>query len=115
MQPRFLIKNGTVVDGTGAPTYKADVRVRDGLIAEIGPNLEPETRERVVDATGCYVAPGFLEVHNHFDGPMWWMPTMEPMSGYGVTTSINGNCGFAAAPVHDDPLVRKEMIDIFSF
>jgi N-acyl-D-aspartate/D-glutamate deacylase len=115
MRPRFLIKNGTIVDGTGAPTYKADIRVRDGLIAEIGPDLVPETRERVVDATGCYVAPGFLEVHNHFDGPMWWMPTMEPMSGYGVTTSINGNCGFAAAPVHDDPVVRKELIDIFSF
>jgi N-acyl-D-amino-acid deacylase len=115
MRPRFLIKNGTIVDGTGAPTYKGDIRVRDGLIAEIGPDLVPETRERVVDATGCYVAPGFLEVHNHFDGPMWWMPTMEPMSGYGVTTSINGNCGFAAAPVHDDPVVRKELIDIFSF
>jgi N-acyl-D-aspartate/D-glutamate deacylase len=61
------------------------------------------------------VTPGFIETHNHFDGPMWWMPTMEPMPGYGVTTSINGNCGFAAAPVHDDPAIRKEMVDIFAF
>ncbi|WP_157215121.1 N-acyl-D-amino-acid deacylase family protein [Flavisphingomonas formosensis] len=115
MQRTFLIKGGTVVDGTGAPAYAADVRVKHGLIAEIGPDLQPEPRERVVDAAGCYVTPGFIESHNHFDGPMWWMPTMEPMPGYGVTTSVNGNCGFAAAPVHDDPVVRKEMVDIFSF
>ena len=105
-----VIRGGTVVDGTGAPSYKADVRVCDGLIAEIGPNLEAGPRERVVDAAGCYVAPGFIETHNHFDAPMWWMPTLEPMPGYGVTTSINGNCGFSAAPVSDDPEVRLEAL-----
>ena len=115
METGFLIKNGQVVDGTGAPPFLADVRVRDGVIAEVGQALERQGRERIVDATGCYVAPGFMEVHNHFDGPAWWMPTLEPMPGYGVTTSINGNCGFSAAPVHDDPRVRKEMVDIFSF
>lgn len=115
MQDKYLIKNGTVVDGTGAPAYKADVRVRGSQIVAIEPNIEPEKRERVVDATGCYVTPGFIEAHNHYDAPMWWMPTLDPMPGYGVTTSINGNCGFAAAPVHDDPAVRQEMIDIFSF
>ena len=115
MDTGFLIKNGQVVDGTGKPPFQADVRVRDGIIAEVGQGLEREGRERVVDASGCYVTPGFMEVHNHFDGPMWWMPTLEPMPGYGVTTSINGNCGFSAAPVHDDPRVRKEMVDIFSF
>ena len=115
MQDKYLIKNGTVVDGTGAPAYRCDVRVRGNRIAAIAPNMEPERRERVIDATGCYVAPGFIETHNHYDAPMWWMPTLDPMPGYGVTTSINGNCGFAAAPVHDDPAVRQEMVDIFSF
>jgi N-acyl-D-aspartate/D-glutamate deacylase len=115
MQTTFLIKGGTVVDGTGAAPYQADVRVKHGIIAEIGQGLERELRERVVDASGCYVTPGFFESHNHFDGPVWWMPTLEPMPGYGVTTSINGNCGFTAAPVHDDPAVRAEMVRIFSF
>ena len=115
MDAGFLIKNGVIVDGTGGAPYAADVRVRNGVIAQIGAGLEREGRERVVDAAGCYVTPGFIEVHNHFDGPMWWMPTLEPMPGYGVTTSINGNCGFSAAPVHEDPAVRKEMVDIFSF
>jgi len=115
MQRSYLIKGGMIVDGTGAAPFRADVRIANGIIAQIGPDLAPERRERVIDASGCYVTPGFIETHNHFDGPMWWMPTMEPMPGYGVTTSINGNCGFAAAPVHDDPAVRKEMVDIFSF
>ena len=112
---RFLIKNGDVVDGTGAPPFRADVRIRDGKITQIGANLDREGDERVFDAAGCYVAPGFIDGHNHFDGPMWWTPTMEPMPGYGVTTSVNGNCGFSAAPVSGDLAARKEMVGIFSF
>ncbi|HTH27362.1 MAG TPA: amidohydrolase family protein [Sphingobium sp.] len=115
MDTGFLITNGTVVDGTGAPPFDADIRVRDGRIAEIGPGLQREGRERIVDARGCYVTPGFIEVHNHFDGPMWWMPTLEPMPGYGVTTSVNGHCGFSAAPVSEDQAARQEMVRIFSF
>lgn len=111
----LLIQNGTVVDGTGAPSFKADVRVRDGYITEIAANLNAGPRERTIDASGCYVTPGFIETHNHFDAPMWWMPTLEPMPGYGVTTSINGNFGFSAAPVSDDADVRLEMVKIFSF
>lgn len=99
MQKSYLIRGGTVIDGTGTPPFVGDVRVKDGFIAEIGRNLSRHDRERVVDASGCYVTPGFIETHNHFDGPMWWMPTMEPMPAYGVTTSINGNCGFTAAPM----------------
>jgi N-acyl-D-aspartate/D-glutamate deacylase len=111
----LLIRGGTVVDGTGAPARTADVRIRDGLITEVGPRLTAGPRERVIDAAGCYVTPGFIETHNHFDAPMWWMPTLDPMPGYGVTTSVNGNCGFSAAPVSDDPEVRLEMVKIFSF
>jgi len=111
----ILIKNGTIVDGTGAPPLKGDVRVVDGLIAEIGPKLERKGRERVIDAAGCYVTPGFIETHNHYDAVMWWNANLEPMSGYGVTTSVNGNCGFGIAPITDDLESRAEMNRIFSF
>jgi N-acyl-D-amino-acid deacylase len=116
MKYNLLLRGGIVVDGTGAPARAADVRVSDGMITEIGTDLSVEnSRERVVDAGGRYVTPGFIEMHNHFDAPMWWSPTLDPMPGYGVTTSINGNCGFSAAPVSNDPEVRLEMVKIFSF
>jgi N-acyl-D-amino-acid deacylase len=115
MKFAYLIKGGTVVDGTGAPAYKADVRIRDGLIAEIASDLAPLPRERVFDADGCHVTPGFVELHNHWDGAIWWSPDMDPLPGYGVTTSINGNCGFSAAPISDDPVIRREIVDIFNF
>ena len=111
----ILIKGGTVVDGSGAPAFMADVRVQGDHIARIAPDLPPEPGERVIDARGCHVTPGFIESHTHFDGTMWWQPEMDPLPGYGVTTTIMGNCGFSAAPVHEDPAVRGEMVYIFSF
>jgi N-acyl-D-amino-acid deacylase len=115
MMSKLLISGGTVVDGTGAVGYPADVRVADGRIAEIGPNLEPQAGERVIDAAGCHVTPGFIESHTHYDGTMWWQPDLDPLPGYGVTTTIMGNCGFSAAPISDDPAVRTEIAKIFSF
>lgn len=113
--PGLLIRGGTVVDGTNAPAKRADVRLRDGLIAEVGPDLEPESREQIFDASGCYVTPGLIESHTHFDGTMWWQPELDPLPGCGVTTVVMGNCGFALAPLHDDPAVREEVVKIFSF
>jgi N-acyl-D-aspartate/D-glutamate deacylase len=110
----ILIRNGTVVDGTGAPAFKADVRVVDGYIAEVGPGLAPRG-ERVVDAEGCHVAPGFIESHTHYDGTMWWQPDLDPLPAYGATTMILGNCGFSAAPLHPTKEAQSEMIGIFSF
>jgi N-acyl-D-amino-acid deacylase len=115
MEYRTLIKNGTVVDGTGAPAYRADVRIRAGRIAEIAAGLEPRDHERVVDASGCYVTPGFIEAHNHWDAAVWWSPNMEPFPGYGVTTSINGNCGFSLAPLPQNATGRDDVVDIFNF
>lgn len=111
----ILIRGGTVVDGTGAKAYEADVRVSDGRIAEIGQGLTPAAGERVVDAADCLVTPGFIEPHTHMDAVMWWQPSLDPLPGYGVTTVVIGNCGFTAAPVHDDPEVRREMVKIFTF
>ncbi len=111
----MLIQGGRVVDGTGAAAYKADVRVKDGVIAEIAPGLSPAAGERVFDASGCEVTPGFIEPHTHMDAVMWWQPSLDPLPGYGVTTVVMGNCGFSAAPVSDDPEVRMEMVKIFTF
>ncbi len=111
----ILIQGGTVVDGTGAKAYAADVRVRDGRIAEIGQGLAPAAGEKLVDAKDCIVSPGFIEPHTHMDAVMWWQPSLDPLPGYGVTTVVIGNCGFTAAPVHEDPEVRREMVKIFTF
>ena len=110
----LLICNGLVVDGSGSPPFAADVRVRGDTIAEIAPGLTAKD-ERVIDAQGCYVAPGFIESHTHFDAPMWWQPDLDPLPGYGVSTIVMGNCGFSAAPISEDPAARLEMIKIFSF
>ncbi len=115
MRHSYMIQGGTVVDGTGSAPFTADIRVVNGLIAEVGLDLKTNPNERLFSAEGCYVTPGFVETHNHFDAPMWWMPMLEPMAAYGVTTSINGNCGFSAAPCSADPEARLEMVKIFSF
>lgn len=111
----WLIQHGTVIDGSGKPGFKADVRIEGGRIIEVGPTLVPHANESVYDAGGCFVAPGFIESHTHFDATMWWAPEMDPLPGYGVTTTVMGNCGFSAAPVSDDPRVREEVIGVFSF
>jgi len=110
-----LIQGGTVVDGTGAPSYLSDVRVREGLIVEIGEGLATAPNEKTVDASGCYVTPGLIESHTHFDGTMWWQPDLDPLPGCGVTTVVMGNCGFAIAPVHEEEEVRAQVVKIFSF
>jgi N-acyl-D-amino-acid deacylase len=111
----ILIKGGKLVDGTGAPAVMADIRVANGLIEEIGTGLDNRAGERVVDAAGCVVTPGFIEPHTHYDGIMWWQPDLDPLPGFGVSTIVMGDCGFTCAPLSDDPKVRLEMIKIFSF
>ncbi|MCB0993616.1 MAG: amidohydrolase family protein, partial [Acidimicrobiales bacterium] len=108
----LLIAGGTVVDGTGAAARRADVRVASGRIVEIGPGLRPDG-ERVIDAGGAYVTPGWIESHTHFDGSMWWDPSCDPMPAYGTTTAVIGNCGLTVAPLRAD--ARSSMIDLFCF
>jgi N-acyl-D-amino-acid deacylase len=111
----MLIRAGTVIDGTGAPGFVADVRVKEMRIVEVGPSLVAHEGEEVFDATGCYVTPGFIEGHTHYDATMWWQPDLDPLPGVGATTIITGNCGFTAAPISDDKAAQLEMAKIFAF
>lgn len=92
---RTVLKGGTVIDGTGAPGRPADVAVEGGRITDIGPDL---TGDLELDATGCVVAPGFIDVHTHYDAQVFWDPACTPSSWHGVTTAVLGNCGFSLAP-----------------
>jgi N-acyl-D-amino-acid deacylase len=108
----LLVRGGTVVDGTGAAPVRADVRVRDGVVREVGADLAPEG-EVELDASGAYVAPGFIEPHSHYDGAMWWDPTCDPLPGYGTTTAVIGNCGLTVAPL--SAATRDPMVELFCF
>lgn len=93
----LVIRNGTVIDGSGAPRRVADVAVQGGKIAAVGPKLGVGTRE--IDAGGLIVAPGFVDIHTHYDGQATWDPFVTPSSWHGVTTTVFGNCGVGFAPV----------------
>jgi len=92
----LVIKNGTVIDGSGLPRYRADVAVRHGRIAAIG-RIREAARE-VIDADGQVVTPGFVDGHTHMDAQIFWDPMGTCSCWHGVTTVVMGNCGFTLAP-----------------
>ena len=93
----IIIKGGTVVDGTRTPRYVGDIAIKDGRIAQIG-GLKGKTAERVLDAAGRIVAPGFVDLHTHYDAQIFWDPYCTLSGWHGVTSVALGNCGFGFAP-----------------
>lgn len=96
----LVIRNGTIVDGTGAPRFVADIAIDGRSITAIGPNLNKGKQE--IDAAGKIVTPGWVDIHTHYDGQATWDQEMAPSSWHGVTTVVMGNCGVGFAPAKPD-------------
>ncbi|MEZ5410280.1 MAG: amidohydrolase family protein [Acidimicrobiales bacterium] len=114
------IQGGTVVDGTRVPRFTSDVWIKDGRIAKVGGKTDGVSA-RVIDAKGLIVAPGFIDLHTHYDAQIRWDPYCTTSSWHGVTSVVLGNCGFGFAPVKPDfrersmlTMVRTEAIPMAS-
>ena len=100
-----VIRGGTVIDGSGQPSFVGDVGIHGGRIAAVGGKLGAAKRE--IDAQGAIVTPGWVDVHTHYDGQVTWDPYLSPSTHHGVTTAVMGNCGVGFAPVKPD---RREWL-----
>jgi N-acyl-D-amino-acid deacylase len=99
-----VIKGGMVIDGARNPRRKVDIGIKDGVIAAIG-RIDAAAGEKVIDATGLIVAPGFIDNHTHYDSQLFWDPYCSISGWHGVTSVVIGNCGFSFAPV--EPELRE--------
>lgn len=115
-----VIRGGMIFDGTRQPRYKADIGIRGGVIAEIG-HIPAADGAKVIDAAGLHVAPGFIDLHTHYDAQVFWDPYCTISSWHGITSVVIGNCGFGFAPVLPEArdqamqsMVRVEAIPLAS-
>ena len=96
----LVIRNGALIDGTGAAARRADVAIDGGLISQVGDAVGPGRRE--IDAAGHLVTPGWVDIHTHYDGQVTWDPYLTPSCWHGVTTVVMGNCGVGFAPARPE-------------
>jgi len=115
----LVIKGGMIIDGMQTPRYRGDVGIRDGLIVEIGSNISVSAAKQVIDANGKIVAPGFVDLHTHYDSQLFWDPWCTMSGWHGVTSVVIGNCGFGFAPCKPEDrertmlsLVRNEAVPL---
>jgi len=120
--PEFdlVVKNGMIVDGTRAPRFRDDIAIKNGRIAKIG-RVQRHEAAKTIEADGLIVAPGFIDLHTHYDAQIFWDPYLSISSWHGVTSVVIGNCGFGFAPVHPKDreramltMVRTEAIPLAS-
>ncbi|MET0459407.1 MAG: amidohydrolase family protein, partial [Ilumatobacteraceae bacterium] len=95
----LIIRNGTIIDGTGLPRYAGDVGVRDGRLVSVGRRLADAEVTTIVDAAGHVVAPGFVDPHTHYDAQLCFDPYAYPAIEHGITSVVTGNCSLSLAPV----------------
>lgn len=111
---KTLIAGGLVIDGSGREPFAADVLVDGDRIAAVGGNLSRGDADRIIDAGGRVVAPGFIDIHSHYDAQIFWDPTLSSSCHHGVTSVVNGNCGFSLAPYAEEhrPIVLRMLRDL---
>jgi N-acyl-D-aspartate/D-glutamate deacylase len=104
-----IIRGGTLVDGRGGAPVTGDIALKDGRIAEVGGRIDGAAKE-TVEADGCIVTPGWVDIHTHFDGQVTWDSAMDPSASHGVSTIVMGNCGVGFAPV--PPGGERDLIEL---
>ena len=106
--PEFdlVVRNGTILDGTGGPEWRADLGLVGDTITAIG-SIDPEQGSQVLDASGLHVSPGFIDIHSHSDATIFAYPTADSRAQQGITTEVTGNCGFSAAPLEGVDVERR--------
>ena len=97
----YIIRGGTLFDGSGAAGTPGDIAVKDGLIVEVSEAISGPAKE-IIDASGAIVTPAWIDIHTHYDGQVTWDPLLDPSASHGVGTIVMGNCGVGFAPVPPD-------------
>ena len=97
----LVIKDGLIFDGTGAPRVRGDLGISDGKVEAIG-RVDAGGADQVIDASGMHVAPGFVDLHTHYDAQVFWDPYCTLSGWHGITSVAIGNCGFGFAPVAEE-------------
>ncbi|MCU1499914.1 MAG: N-acyl-D-aspartate/D-glutamate deacylase, partial [Acidimicrobiales bacterium] len=114
MTNRILIEGGMVADGTGAPLLRADIAIVDDRVVAVEPGLSADPADIILPAAGRVVAPGFVDIHSHYDAQVFWDPTLASSCHHGTTTVVNGNCGFSLAPLAAEhrPIILEMLRDL---